>query len=348
VDNTANVPSGSPIDSDAARSEWLKTGTFPTPTADQSADPAPAEPAEQAASTDAHHEGDSEPPKPAKEKGDALRARNSDLQAEIERNAELLRLRAEQRKQLREVPAEIPQKTDARPASSPAADLTKAEYTRYREMPDAPKIGDFQEIEDYTAAMALFIGRHEADATFDRKFSEISKQATDHQERLRDVNARVIKADAAYKAYLEKTPDAETKINPHLVEIIPASLLPDPREAKPHNVLADFVMDSGCPGQLHEYFSTPEGTKHWQSLLQTAHRNPRAVAFDIGKLAARFDAVPVAPSPKTISTAPEPVETLGKRPAAPTDDAQASLAAGDFEGYSRAMNARDWAARGTA
>lgn len=332
---------------DAARTEWLQTGKLPGQVAAEP-ESAPAKPVDQAASTEASREGASEPPTPETAKPTpGLDARETAVRERIARLKTELELadRLEKELQTRAQP-----KPDAKPASSPAAvpGLTKAEYETYLDMPDAPKLGDFQEIEHHTAAMALFIARKEAEATFDRKFGEISKTASDRDARIRDVGSRVATADAAYKAYLERTPDAEQKIDPRLVAIVPASLLEDPTKAQPHEVLADFVMDSGVPGELHEYFSTPEGTKHWQSLMALSG-NPRTLAFEFGKLAARFDSRAVAVSPpKTVSTAPEPVEVLGKRPAAPADDAESALLSGDFDAYSRAMNARDWSARRTA
>lgn len=340
---------GNPFASDASRAAWLETGAIPTPS-DAVADSSPAEPAEQAASTDASLTAASEPAKPAEKKATpGLDARETEVHARIARLKESLALADHLEKQLQ---AKTQPKSDAPKAESSTAatvGLTKAEYQTYLDMPDAPKLGDFQEIEHHTAAMALFIARKEADATFERKFGEISKSASERETRLRDVSERVGRADAAYKAYLEATPDADQKIDPRLAQIVPASLLEHPAEAKPHNILADAVMDSGVPGQLHAYFSTPDGTKHWQSLLRLAG-NPQAVAFEFGKLAARFDsrAASSATPPKTVSTAPEPVEPLGKRPAAPPDDAESALLSGDFEAYERAMNARDFAARRTA
>lgn len=341
----------SPISDDAARAKWLSTGEYPTPSA-ATAESATATVVDQPASTDATSKGASETPDPAKETKatPGLDAREVDVRVRIARLKDDLALAEKLEAQL--TTKTTPKQDATQESSTPAATgLSTAEYKRYLQMPDAPKLGDFAEIEEHTAAMALFIGEKVAESTFDRKFGELSKEATARDARMRDVNDRVSKADADYKAYLERTPDADTKINPLLVEIVPASLLPNPADAKPHNVLADHVMESGCPGELHEYFSTPEGTTHWQSLLTLAAVNPRAVAFAFGKLSARFDtraAVKAATPPKTVSTAPEPVETLGKRPAAPTDDADAALAAGDFEAYARIQNTRDFQARRTA
>jgi hypothetical protein len=334
----------SPVADDAARSAWLQTGTFPgTPSAEHDAESAPAKPAEQAPSTEGTIKADSEPAAPA-DKGKALKVRNAELEAENQRLSDNLRTRKERLAELQRLDAlERAPKQDAHDRGSSPPAPTKAEWQRYAEHPEAPKEEAFERYGDYTAAMSLFIGKqlfaeHEqaqqARATQQQTAKQLEQKFTTSQER--------------FQAFVEKDPGVKDRIRPELLDIVPISLLGKDEPAGPHNFLAEEVATSEVNGALLEYFSTPEGAMHWGRLMQ---QSPDAIVREVGRLEGRFlsrdTASPVRP-PKTISTAPEPPETLGKRPADPVPDAEAALARGDFASYQDAANRRDWNARRTA
>lgn len=110
------------------------------------ADPASAQPADQAAPTDAPPKTASEPVKPkhnAETRIRELAAENKDLKQRLERL---------------ERPAPAP--VDVKPAeSSPAK--PKTDVDRYMEMSDAPKFEDFESIEKYSVAAAIHVYRAE-------------------------------------------------------------------------------------------------------------------------------------------------------------------------------------------
>lgn len=332
----------SPVAEDAARAEWLTTGKFPGNTpADPPADAATATPVDQAASTEASSEADSETAAPGKGKGKGAEARIPEL---LRDRAEERRLRLDAQARADELERRLTAlerpKPDASPASSPAT--TKAEWQRYADMPDAPKEDAFERYGDYTAAMSLFIGK-QLFAEHDQAQQARAHQQATHQR----IAQKFSTSHERFKAHLEAHPEAKDRIRPELLNIVPISLLGTDEPAGPHHFLAEEVATSEANGPLLEYFSTPDGAQHWGRLMQLG---PDQIVREIGRLEGRFltrDTAATRP-PKTISTAPEPPEALGKRPADPVPDAEAALARGDFSSYQEAANRRDWAARRSA
>jgi len=339
---TPDAPTPSPVADDAARSAWLQTGVMPgNSSAEKDADSAPAQPVEQAASTEVPSKADSEPAAPAKAIGAEARI------------PELLRDRAEERRlrldaqaraddlERRLAALERPA-PDAKPGSSPEG-TTKAEWQRYAEMPEAPKEDAFERYGDYTAAMSLFIGKQ-----LFAEHEQANQRRAQQQQTEQQIVQKFTKAHEAFNGYLKENPGAKDKIRPELLDITPISMLRPDEPAGPHHFIAEQVVESSVNGPLLEYFSTREGAEHWGRLMT---QSPDAIVREIGRLEGRFltrAAASTATPPKTVSTTPDPPETLGRRPADPVPDADAALARGDFAAYADAMNRRDWAAKRSA
>lgn len=312
------------------------TGKFPTK--DATADSSHAEPAEQAASTDASSETASVAVAPAKE---GKPRKNADTRVQ-----ELLAERARERERAdraeRRLDAlERQPKPDAKTDPSPAA---KAEWQRFAELPDAPNEDAFDKYGDYTAAMALFI----ADKRFEERDQQ-SQQRSQFEARERQVEQVHATARDRAATYFEQHPDAKAKVDPALLAIPPLSTL-DPRtvdemKQSPEGVamlrghwLLDRVLESDVPGPLLVHFSSEQGQRDWQRL--TALPNAAAVTRALGSIEARLSS-PGSPAPVHISSsAPAPPTTLGKRPAAPVDELKAAQASGDFKRFKAAYNAQ--------
>lgn len=73
-------------------------------------------------------------------------------------------------------------------------------------------------------------------------------------------------------------------------------------------------------------------------------KSPVAALVEVGVIAASLSAAP-APQLKTVSTSSPPPTVLGRKPAAPADEALAAVAAGDFRAFEAAENAKARAAR---
>jgi hypothetical protein len=333
-DQTATPAPMPDISNDAARDAWLKGEPV---SADQPADAAPATPVDQATSTDVQTKPDSEPGDPAKPKGKGVKERNAELDAEIAELNEKLRLRREIRRELDATDRAQP-KPDVKPDSSPAVDK-KAEAARFRAMPDAPKLEDFESYDDWAIEMASFV----ADKKLEERDRRSQQEATARQEEQR-FTEKVTKASERFKGYLEKHPEAKDRIRPELLAIVPISQLRPSETPGPHNFIAEQIFESDFTGELVDHFSTDAGVQDFQRLMRLS---PDAIVREIGRIEARFmdsgtKTTPVR-APKTISTAPDPAETLGRRPAAPADRLEAALHTGDFSAYADEANRRDWA-----
>lgn len=323
------------ISSDAARDAWLSGK--PQSSADQPADAAPAEAVETAPSTDVDVKPASETGDPAKPKGKGVKERNAELDAEITQLNERLRLRKEIQRELAALERTPQPKPDARADSSPAVDK-KAEAARFRAMPDAPKVEDYDTYDDWAIEMAGFV----ADKKLEERDTR-SKQETAQRHEEQRFTEKANKASERFNAYVEKNPAAKDRISPELLAIVPISQLRPGEAIGPQNFIAEQIFESDFTGELADHFSTDAGVQDFQRLMRLS---PDAILREIGRLEARLDsgaARPSTKSPKTISTAPDPAETLGRRPAAGLDPVESALFSGDPVAYQDEMNRRDWA-----
>jgi hypothetical protein len=146
------------------------------------------------------------------------------------------------------------------------------------------------------------------------------------------------------KAAREKDPEFDTKIDPGLLEIVPAFALRPGESLGPANVLLQECVKSEAAPDLLAYFSTQEGQAAWQRVVTAP--TPAEMLKRFGRIEARFlsDGSPAAPAAAIpVSSAPPPPTTLGKRPPSAPDRAGAAVSAGDFSAYEAAQNAADLA-----
>lgn len=324
------------ISNDAARDAWLSGQ--PQPSAEKPADAATAKAVDSAPSTDVDAKPASETGDPAPKKGKGVTARNAELDAEIAALNEKLRIRKEVQRELDALERTPPPKSDAKPDSSTAAEK-KAEAARFRAMPDAPKLEDFESYDDWAIEMASFVADKKLEAREAR-----SRQETAARQEAQRFTEKATKASERFNAYLEKNPAAKERISPELLAIVPISQLQPGEAVGAHNFIAEQIFESDFTGELADHFSTDAGVQDFQRLMRLT---PDAILREIGRLEARFERgtkdASSTRSPKTISTAPDPAETLGKRPAATADAVEAALATGDFTAYADEMNRREWA-----
>ncbi len=145
------------------------------------------------------------------------------------------------------------------------------------------------------------------------------------------------------QTYVERVKAAQADhpftVGTHLTTLVPASLLPDGAQLAPGNIIAQgILMSEQAPALLRHLTDHPDV---FQSL--SALDTPLAIATAMGRLEASLDSTLTPPSSvvKTTTSAPAPVETLGRKPSASADEAKAAVAAGDFARYASAMNAKE-------
>lgn len=299
----------------------------------------PASPEDQGASTDATKRPASEPGTPGKSPKN-LKSRNAQLDAEVSELNRKLEIRRALRDELATL--ERTPKQDAKPESSPAA--KPSDWERYRKHPDAPKLEDFdtpgRSYDDWMAAMSVFVA--------DQRLSERDQ----HQQAERSTHARRaeharIATTAREQWHRAKAADPEfdSKVDHRLLDITPAFLLPPGVPVQPVNAMAAELARSDVFAELWQHFSTPEGVQQWGQLRELGARDPMAMLRGFGRIEARFARAESAPEsaspPSTVSTAPLPVPTVGRRSSSPNDPIKAAIAAGDYKTYERLANEAD-------
>lgn len=227
------------------------------------------------------------------------------------------------------------------PAPTPPADppaKATPEYKRYQALPDAPKLAEFDSVEDHTAAMALFIAdkRHDERVAADRAKTDEDQQTTATQTRARAF-------DAAITEMAKTDPD------------LPGTLLPFAqrlgKSTGAYGIIRQAIFDSPHGPQLLRHFAGDEAALHALATMPDAIRAlPRELAYrqhvahilkELGRLETRFEspapAAPAAPAaavPSPISAAPPPPPTVTGT-GTTTDLKSAALARGDFAEFDR-------------
>lgn len=310
----------------------------PKPAAD--AESAPAKVVDQPASTDAKQDAASETAKPAKDttpgldaREKAIRERQARLKADLDEIDRLEREVTERRSRLTSAPTPT---QDAPPDSSPAATAQKA-FEKYASDPNAPKL---EQYDDYNA-WAIDMMDYITDRKIETKETEQRKTAAEAR-RQHELQSAVQTSQQRVKAFVEKTPDFATRVNPSLMNIVPLSALGPEDPVGPQNFIAEQMWRSEYPGELALHFS--EHPDEFQALMELA--DPAAIVKRIGKLEARFESTGQSvadptPAPKTIPDADELPVVIGKKAPVTASDAESALASKDFSAYERARR-RDW------
>lgn len=264
---------------------------------------AAAKPVEQAASTDATPKPASEPGK--KEKG--AKARSAELDPEIAELQEKLRLR----KMLRE---ELAARDDKPADSSPAPVKAAAkEFERLKAMPDAPKLDEFNDYQDWSVAMAAFVTDKRLE-----EYSQKQKQEVEHGQFQSAASRMEAKGAETYEDFREAGTAAAQA-----------------GRAWPRPV-TEFVL-------THEHghdvaYALAKAKDDDALYLRIA--DPIQFGMYVGEVLAQLNAPPKK-SPKTpVSKAPEPPVMLGGRPHDTVDPSKAAMAAGDFSAFEADLMAK--------
>ncbi len=319
------------------------------------ADSAPAKPAEQVASTEALSSPASEPGKPElKAKGKGLKARVDQLADEntqlSQRLTEELRRRKELRAELeRESAVAPPRREPAAPVdSAPDADALKKEIARIKALPGAPKHTDFEDLDDYTAAMAMHVNKHLTEQVFAER-DQASARSAEQRDEMHAVTTRLAKQ-------YEEHPELVEQVAPDFLALVPSRLLPPGQKPTVLNFIKDQAMYE-CEHTLAmgAYLSSPEGRAEAARMCDRGDGRPMSPGQVIRWLALK-DASFVADAQDApngnnsvsvhVSKAPPPPPVAGRKTAAPSDPMSAALKNGDFRAFDDLENARLLASKG--
>lgn len=304
---------------EARRAERQGTPLDPTKAASS-----PAEPAEQAASTDANQSSASEPDKAKDTKdGKGAAARSAQLKAEVQELEGLLRRRKELRQELASLdkggkPADTPA---ADPAGPPAEDDLEA----FASLPGAPKEADYADYTRYVLALARFAARHEG-----QQLVSQALQQYDAQTRSRSV------LDASVERGRKDFADFDD-----VVAQAAALVQADPTLALPAHV--QQAVASMADGHRLGY-ALAQKVVAGDSAFLARLSNPVAAGMALAELLSSTDTPSKASPPPVVSNAPAPPVTLGRKPTVAPDAIDAAVAADDEEAFFRARAAQRAAA----
>jgi hypothetical protein len=236
--------------------------------------------------------------------------------------------------------APAPQPVAAQPAAPAAA--AEPDWKRFARMPNAPKLADFDTVEEHTAAMSLFINdqRWEERQTADRQRTE--RDATDAAQRVQVEGfiKQLHDAKAADPTFADKLSlDVKTRL-------VPFSALRNPdgtsRQGGPINVIGEHVYASTMAAKVLMHFSEhPDELTRLTSLppilaaLPPSTERTRAhiawMAREYGKLEGRLDTSALSAAPLT--DVPAPIAQLGTRAGEAADPKAAAIRKGDTRAY---------------
>ena len=242
----------------------------------------------------------------------------------------------------------------AEPAQAPAQ--REPEWKRYAAMPDAPKLAEFDSVEDHAAAMALFVAdvRHEERTAADQARSFSEQLTVAQQARVEAFGAQLEAAKVADPAFVDA-------LTPEVRVLKPFSALQPGEAGGPHNVVAEQIFDSPIAPQVLRHLSThPDILTRLTTMPPSILALPRAaqakahiqwIVREFGKLEGQLEAVADAATPapaaapvaSPISAAPPPLPTI-TRAGHSADPKAAALAKGDFAAFA-AMERADRAAK---
>lgn len=341
-DAQSAAPSAAPSDilgslSKADRDTWRLTGAIPGYSFDDpapDADPPPAEPVKQVASTDASAQPASEPGTPSSlEPKEKTEARFKELLADRAAHRERAdRLEQELATLRKPAPTSVPP-ADSRPATAPAIDDPEPDPT------DATTFPEGQYDLGYMKSQARWEARQE--------FRE--QQAKTNAARERETAAQ--SATQRQTVFATRIKDA-IAADPTFADVLSTSDAEVPSD--PGNPMTQVLMTSPVMVPLLKYLAAhPDESRRLAGMAsrdpQTGRwsGNPTALYGEMKKLEGRLEALegekPPTPAPKTVSSAPPPPPTLGTKTVAAVDESDAAIARGDFRAFNQAEIKKDLA-----
>lgn len=218
------------------------------------------------------------------------------------------------------------------PAAPAVPEKTEPEWKRYAAMPDAPKLADFDSVEEHTAAMAFFIAdkRYEERQQAEHARSEGEQLAAVEHQRISAFDARV--TDVA-------------KTDPDIVSTIAPLAQRLGQAGGPSRIVGQLALDSEVgPQVLRHLAEHPDDLQRLVTLPAHLRALPERIQVrahiqwmvrEFAKLEGAHEARPVAepPAPKTVTDMPEPPQTLGTRAAEATDPKVAAIKSGNTRAY---------------
>lgn len=244
----------------------------------------------------------------------------------------------------------------AAPTTPPVA--AEPEWKRLAALPLAPKLADFESVEEHAAAMAVFVNQQlDQERTQGEARERFESQRQRFlQDRGEKFQAKLQEAVAADPDFLDKIPPALTTARPLSGCIQTAQGLIDPGTKQPvtfANVAAEAAFRSEHPDVLLTYLHTHQSEVVALASLPESEWLTSLIHLD-GRLSGPLtSAAPAAPAPAAsatpspISAAPPPPPTIS-RAGSTADPKRSALEKGDFAAFQALERAARAAKRATA
>jgi hypothetical protein len=222
----------------------------------------------------------------------------------------------------------------AAPAPAEPATPPEPEWKRIAKLPNAPKLAEFDSVEEHAAAMALFVSQtreqdRQTAAATDQRTRALHDQTQTFATRLHDAR--------------EADPDFLTKIPPQLLHVKPLSALTPGEPFTFGNVVMEAAFHASSPAALLTHLHS-----HPDEAARIGALPVDRQLWELGQLAGRL-AVPSSPSPAAMPPAPPPPpspissfpspQPALTRAASVADPTQAALTRHDVPGYLAARQA---------
>lgn len=257
------------------------------------------------------------------------RIREAVERATADTRAELARLRAD---------------LTPKPAPAQPAEPTVAEWKRIHALPDAPKLAQFDTVEEHAAAMAYFVHK-----TLSTESTAADRQRADHER----TTAQTQRIDTFVKQLHETRaadPTFVSKLTPEMRALKPFGGLAPGETGGPRNVVAEQVYDSPIAPQVLLHFSQhPEALAAIEAMpAEIAALPPRLrarahiqhIVLEYGKLEGSLVSAARPAAPSTITNAPPPPPSVSSRAGSSADPSAAAVAKGDFGAFQRQEDAK--------
>jgi hypothetical protein len=235
-------------------------------------------------------------------------------------------------------------RTPATPGAAPAqpaADAVKKDpaWKRFKDMPDAPKLAEFDSVDDHAAAMALFISDQR-----DAERQQQSQAQHTQQEQERATHTRVETFTNRVQEAAKADPQFVASLSDEVKHLRPMFALQPGEQSGPLNILWELVYDSPrLENHLRHFSSNPGELRRLETVPTEIQALPahQRVGAHINWLIQEFGAIDrgftkpaaaPAPTPKTLTDAVD-VQTLGRKASTPTDPKAAAVRSGNTRAY---------------
>lgn len=223
-------------------------------------------------------------------------------------------------------------------------------YKRFLAMPDAPKLDQFESLEEHSAAMGLFM----AERLMDERMQAAAVEQRDQQL----TAAQTARVDGFVKQLhaAKSDPEFVGKLSAEVRALKPFDALLPGESGGPLNIIAEQIYDSPIVDKVLIALSA-DGNKELTRLSTApahvialppaarAEAHIRWIVKEFNKLEARLESATTTPAPappaapaNPLSSAPPPVETL--KPGETGDPLKAAIARGDMGAFHKLETAK--------